>query len=333
MDPVVLNKIIEKMDEMHQASALKAEKSRQEMMQAANQSRQELLEKISELSTTMTTGHQSDKMELMTKLSQITTAVQQGSAVVDQGQDMEQKFNLVLGEFRKTTRIKEFNPSQITVDDFIEAVFADVKLIAQSKGLKLTDITEQQKITLLQARLPHKIIKQLHVACQKEEKTLETVSFQRCEELLKKQCGMAIPKVTAVMRLFGPDRARWGKDDEMFNHGLEFKSKLPSCVLPKDDMKELQALRDLIHRAAFFASIDNHEIRAALLKIPDDKTDFEEFTKVTTDTAELLKGTQSSSEAIKKVDGAQQEATTSVLKVDDPSSKKKVYKSLRGRGR
>ena len=322
MDPTALNKIIEKMDAMHQATALKAEESRKEF-----------LDKFLNLSTTMTTGHQEDKLELMSKLSQITTAVQQGSAVVDQGQDNEQKFNLVLGEFRKTTRIKEFNPGQITVDDFLEAVFADVKLIAQSKGLKLTDITEQQKITLLQARLPHKIIKQLQVACQKENKTLETVSFQRCEEILKKQCGMAIPKVTAVMRLFGPDRVKWGKDDEMFNHGLEFKSKLPSCLLAKDDMDELKALRDLIHRAAFFASIDNHEIRAALLKIPDDKADFEEFTKVATDTAELLKGTQSSSEAIKKVDGAQQDATTSVLKLDDPSSKKKVYKSWRSRGR
>ena len=175
MDPEVLNKIIEKMDALHQASVQKAEASRQDF-----------LEKFTELSTTMTTGHQSDKLELMSKLSQITTAVQQGAVVMDQGQNVEQKFNLVLGEFRKTTRIKEFNPSQTNVDDFLEAVFADVKLIAQSKGLKLTDIVDQQKITLLQARLPHKIIKQLQVACQKENKTLETVSFQRFEEILKK---------------------------------------------------------------------------------------------------------------------------------------------------
>ena len=58
-----------------------------------------------------------------------------------------------------------------------------------------------------------------------------------------------------------------------------------------------------MQRTAFFASIEEPEIWTALLKIPESPADYEEFTKVAIEKAELLKGNKSSSEALKKVGG------------------------------
>ena len=58
-----------------------------------------------------------------------------------------------------------------------------------------------------------------------------------------------------------------------------------------------------MQRTAFFASIEEPEIRTALLKIPESTADYEEFTKVAIEKAELLKGNKSSSDALQKVGG------------------------------
>ena len=137
------------------------------------------------------------------------------------------------------------------------------------------------------------------------------------------------------MNLFGPDRIKKAKDTEMLHHVLDFKNKLPSCMHPKDTLDDLSKFLDLMHRTAFFASIEEPEIRTALLKIPESKADFEEFTKVALETSELLKGDKSSAEALQKVDGVQHQSSTTVLKLDsgNSSSKGKGRKAWRGRGR
>ena len=90
----------------------------------------------------------------------------------------------------------------------------------------------------------------------------------------------------------------------MLHHVLDFKDRLPSCMLPKEcECEPSKKFMDLMQRSAFFASIEEQEIRTALLKIPESPADYEEFTKVAIEKAELLKGNKSSSEALKKVGG------------------------------
>ena len=277
--------------------------------------------------------HKTEKDELIAKLSELTTAAATSDS--DSGVTLSNngKFQRVLNEFRKSTRVKEFSPLQMNVEEWLQAVFDEVGIICATKGMKLTDLKDAQKVLLVRSRLPHKMVTQLEVFLKRENSNFDDVTYVRFKELFEKHGGKSVPPVTAVMEIFGPDRIKKAKGTEMLHHVLDFKNKLPSCMHPKETDQDLKSFVDLMHRTAFFASIEEAEIRTALLKIPESKADYEEFTKVAIETAELLKGDKSSAEALKKVDGVQQSSTT-VLKVDSNSSSKgKGRKPWRGRGR
>ena len=171
----------------------------------------------------------------------------------------------------------------------------------------------------------------------RESLTFENVSFVCFKELFQKHGGKSVPAVTAVINLFGQDRIKQGRGTDMLHHVLDFKDKLPSCMLPEpcgcEAGEATGKFIDLIQRSAFFASIEELEIRTALLKIPESTANYEEFTKVAIETEQLLKGNKSSSDALQKVDGIQQNDTTTVLKVESNSgSKSRGRKNWRGRG-
>ena len=61
-----------------------------------------------------------------------------------------------------------------------------------------------------------------------------SVSFVRFKELFQKHGGESVPAITAVMNLYGPDRIKKARETEMLHHVIDFKDKLPSCMLPKE---------------------------------------------------------------------------------------------------
>ena len=234
----------------------------------------------------------------------------------------EEKYERVLSEFRKSQKVKEFSPLHTSVNGFISSVTHEARNLALAKGMNIEHLTDYQWIMLVDSKLPHTMSNQLVLFCQKIHKTVQTVSWVKFLEFFRKNCGKSSPMVTSVMKLYGPDRPKKEKTTEMITHTLDFKNKLPACMLPDiSNLEELQKFVDLMQRTAFFASIDEPEIRKALLKLPEDQTDFEEFTKVAVETDNLISSDKSTSDAINKVDGQQQEAAaSSVLQVQEASA-------------
>ena len=68
----------------------------------------------------------------------------------------------------------------------------------------------------------------------RESLTFESVSFVRFKELFQKHGGKSVPAITAVMNLYGPDRIKKARETEILHHVIDFKDKLPSCMLPKE---------------------------------------------------------------------------------------------------
>ena len=272
-----------------------------------------------------------EKKELIDKLAELTAAanVAEGGVILTQ----IAKYERVLNEFRKSIKVKEFSPVVMTVDDWIQSVIDEVKIIALSKGFDMTTLTDKQRIYIVLSKLPQKIVQQLDAYCKREDKTFDTVSYKRFEELFQKYGGVSVPAVTSVMNLFGIDRNKRNKDLPMLHHVLDFDNKLPTCVTPKDELESLQKFADLIKRSAFFASIDCPEIRKALMKIPESEATYLEFTKVAQETDELMRGQKKCAETMEKMDGAKHETTTSVLKLESNSEPKGVsHNYKRGRG-
>ena len=232
--------------------------------------------------------HKAEKDELIAKLSEITTAAATSDSDTTATLTNSAKFQRVLGEFRKSTKVKEFSPLQINVEEWLHGVFDEINIICASKGMKVSDLKDTEKVLLVRSKLPQKISTQLEVFLKREKSDFEKCTYVRFKELFEQHGGKSVPKVAAVMNLFGPDRIKKAKDTEMLHHVLDFKNKLPSCMHPKDTLDDLRNFLDLMQRTAFFASIEEAEIRTALLKIPESKANFEEFTKVAMETSELL---------------------------------------------
>ena len=277
--------------------------------------------------------HAEEKQQLLDRLSEFRARPEQERACSTHNE----KYEKVLGEFRKSLKVKEFSPLHTSVNGFINSVVCEVRGLALTKGMKEENITDYQWIMLVDSKLPHTMITQLTVYFEKIKETMKTVSWAKFLEIFRKNCGKSLPMVTSVMNLYGPDRPKKEKTTEMITHTLEFKNKLPACLLPDiSSLEELRKFVDLMQRTAFFASIDEPEIRKALLKLREDETDFDEFTRVAVETSTLLSSEKSTSEAIKKVDGQQQEtASSSVLKVQEAAASpvlKVQYNSNSNRG-
>ena len=141
-----------------------------------------------------------EKKELIDKLAELTAAanVAEGGVILTQ----TAKYERVLNEFRKSIKVKEFSPVVMTVDDWIQSVIDEVKIIALSKGFDMTTLTDKQRIYIVLSKLPQKIVQQLDAYFKRENKTFDTVSYKRFEELFQKYGGVSVPAVTSVKNLF-----------------------------------------------------------------------------------------------------------------------------------
>ena len=277
-----------------------------------------------------------EREELLSKMGEIFVSEDgehQGSVrVLNPGA----KFDLLSTQFRKTT-FKKYNPKDKNVNAWIQSVFDEVENIADTVHFDMADLTDAQKVQLVKSKLPSDVKTQLTAFCAREGKTFANVTFVRFKELLLKHCGITINPVISLMKLFGPDRYVKTKDTMMVEHVLGFKDKLPSCMHPSNDNKELMEFRDFIQRTAFYASIDNAEVRKALIEIPEDKANYEEFTKIALERSEQLEANESSQDVIVKVEKQQQEETSVVCKIgNNPSfrddNKDSSYGNYRGNG-
>lgn len=224
------------------------------------------------------------------------------------------KFDFVSTQFRKT-QFKKYNPKDQNVNAWIQTVFDEVENIADNVHLNMTELTDSQKVQLIKTKLPSEVKAQLKVFCSRENKTFSTVTFARFRELLLKHCGIAINPVISLMKHFGPDRFVKDKDTLMVEHVLGFKDRLPSCLHPADDLVELKRFRDFIQRTAFYASIEDAEIRKSLIEIPEEKASYEEFTKIALERADQLHDNKTSQQVVQKVE-IQPQVVESVMKVD-----------------
>ena len=85
-----------------------------------------------------------EKRELLEKLSQLTIAANAN----DNGiiVSLTAKYERVLNEFRRSMKVKEFSPVVMTVNDWLQSVNDEVKIISLSKGLDMSEMTAKQWI-------------------------------------------------------------------------------------------------------------------------------------------------------------------------------------------
>ena len=107
--------------------------------------------------------HKAEKDELIAKLSEITTAAATSDSDTTATLTNSAKFQRVLGEFRKSTKVKEFSPLQINVEEWLHGVFDEISIICASKGMKVSDLKDTEKVLLVRSKLPQKISTQLEV--------------------------------------------------------------------------------------------------------------------------------------------------------------------------
>ena len=271
-------------------------------------------------------------MEKISELVEATVTSEEGGGA---SLPHNMKFNKVLDQFVRKTSVKKYSPRDQNVDGWLSSVMDEVRNIAMTKHLNMSDLTDKQKVQLVSVKLSHEVKAQIEVFCAREETDLDNVSYVKFRELLMKHCGLSVPPVISLMKMFGPERYVKPKEVLMVEHVLGFTDKLPSCLQPGDDIGELKKFRDLIQRTAFYASVGDAEIRKSLIEIPEDKATYSEFTKVAIERSEQLKNNESSQKVVKKIENQQDEAVASVARAEHFQSRgnQKPQRGRGGRGR
>ena len=143
-------------------------------------------------------------------------------------------FEKVLENFRKSSRVKEFNPLQYNAKDWIDSTNNEISMLCTHYGLDESTLLDKEKVQMVRFKLPHGVQSELLEYCKREpgEKTFETITYSRFSELLLKHCGASVPLVNVVMSYYGPDREIKPKDMSMLKHVLQFKQKLHSVMKP-----------------------------------------------------------------------------------------------------
>ena len=257
--------------------------------------------------------YQDNQNKLLNKLSDIATA----SASNDDhggGEHLsnKEKFNKVFDQFNKKA-VKKYSPSEQNVERWLLWMMDEIRNIASTKHLNMSSLTDKQKVRLICLKLTYDVKAQMDVYCAREGTTLEDVSYLKLKEMLMKHCGISVPPVLALMKIFGPERYVKPKETLMVDHVLGFNTRLPSCLQPGDSIEELKSFRDLVQRTSFYASIRDAEVRKALIEIPEDKANFTEFTRVAIERSEQIKNNESSQKVVMKIENSQEEAAASVL--------------------
>ena len=321
-----------KIKELESVNARKAHEDSMEMLR--EQLREEKRLETSQRNQYFRNTHQS-MLEKIAELVQVTSASDDNGGV--QLLPHNVKFTRVLDQLVKKN-IKKYSPRDQNVDAWIASIMDEVKNISMAKHLNVKDLTDTEKVQLISTKLPHDVKAQLEAFCIREETDIDHVSFPKFRELLMKHCGISVPPVISLMKMFGPERYVKPKEALMVEHVLGFNDRLPSCLQPSDDVEELKKFRDLVQRTSFYASIGDAEIRKSLIEIPDDKATYAEFTKVAIQRAEQLKNNESSQKVVKKIENLQDEAVASVLRVENhhykgnQKSQRGYHRGSRGRG-
>ena len=271
------------------------------------------------------------------QLADTIANLQAGHTTPNTAQIRATKIEKILEQYRKTINVNKFSTSQKkSIRYWLDGAEAEMELICNNYGLKVTDLKDPEKILLVKSKLPHPIIKNISNDCLlNKQKSLEEITYGEFTELLLKHCSAPVPLVNVVMNLFGPDRKIKAKDTPMLDHAYSFKPNLHSCMTPDlNSTDELISFVDLIQRSAFCASLDDPEVQNALIEVPDQKQNYNHFTEVAIAKSEQLSGKKSLQETFKKVE-PQTDTATSVLKFDGNhhTSTKRGRGSYRSRGR
>ena len=277
-----------------------------------------------------------EKQELVQSLQSLSTN-ESSHFRANPAQIRRNNFEKVLENFRKSTRVKEFNPLQKSAKDWLNSTANEISLLCSNVNLKESTITDPERIHILRNKLPHTVQGELEVFCEREKLTLLTVTFKRFKELLLKHCGITVPLVNVILKFFGPDRDLKDNETTMLKHVLTFKQNMHSCMNPANTVDELGKFVDLVQRSAFCASLDDPEVQEALIEIPEDIANLTKFTEVAIAKAQQLAGARSLKESLSKVQVPKQDAAASILKFDGYSRGRggRGYRSNRGgwRGR
>ena len=217
------------------------------------------------------------------QLAETIANLQAGHPTPNTAQIRATKIEKILEQYRKTTNVNKFSTSQKkSIRYWLDGAEAEMELICNNYGLKVTDLKDPEKILLVKSKLPHPIIKNISNDCLlNKQKSLEEITYGEFTELLLKHCSAPVPLVNVVMNLFGPDRPIKAKDTPALDHAYSFKPNLHSCMTPDlNNTVELKSFVDLIQRSAFCASLDDPEVQNALIEVPDLKQNYNHFTEV-----------------------------------------------------
>ncbi|CAL4187099.1 unnamed protein product, partial [Meganyctiphanes norvegica] len=104
------------------------------------------------------------------------------------------------------------------------------------------------------------------------------------------------------------------------------------CFSPTTE-QELKDFPDLIQRALYYMSLDDHpEIQLELLRIPEDKATLEEYMMTSRIKYEQLANFRATQEALGEINVSQPDAAASLSKYDKSASSKRGRGRARGRG-
>ena len=225
------------------------------------------------------TKHLSEQNEIIKKLSE-----QQVSQVHSPSADdlRKGKLHSIYNLLQKSHKIKDFSQTSKDVKSWInkfEEVVSSLLYGATDLNIGVESLKRGEYITLLRSKLDLFVIKELEQKFQIHEPSAlkwDTVTVAQIKDLLLEQFGEKEPKISSVQRLFGPARMRKPPEMSVKNFYCSWQEKLPLCVLPNTEA-EMKSFVDLIHRCAFYLSLDDSYLQKELSNIPEKDQSLQKF--------------------------------------------------------
>ena len=94
------------------------------------------------------------------QLADTIANLQAGHTTPNTAQIRATKIEKILEQYRKTINVNKFSTSQKkSIRYWLDGAEAEMELICNNYGLKVTDLKDPEKILLVKSKLPHPIIK------------------------------------------------------------------------------------------------------------------------------------------------------------------------------